>query len=182
MKNSILILILLFPLILNGQIRVFFKIDNYSDIPVDSFKIGVNITSIDYKYKFEEYNFSGDTGSIIIPHNKSVFCVISYYRNDLVFNTDIFPTFMFENKLRTKEIIIPAYKLGLEISDFWNSKYYYNNVLCNGLITDYYKNGNKRIEGRFKNGKARKLKYYNEQGLLEKTERINKQGFITKKT
>lgn len=47
----------------------------------------------------------------------------------------------------------------------WN--YYKCSKLCNGIETDFYPNGNKRLEGNFKNGKPSEIKEFNRNGKLE---------------
>ena len=44
------------------------------------------------------------------------------------------------------------------------------NNLCQELETDYYPNGNKRIEGNFKDGKPAEIKYYRKSGIVESEE------------
>jgi hypothetical protein len=52
---------------------------------------------------------------------------------------------------------------------------------CNGSKIDYYNNGNKRIEGSFKNGKAvGDLRYYDKSGKLERIEKYNNNGELIK--
>lgn len=48
---------------------------------------------------------------------------------------------------------------------------------CNGYYTDYYYNGNKRMEGKFKKGKpVGELKFYSESGKLKYVEYYSKRG------
>ncbi len=44
------------------------------------------------------------------------------------------------------------------------------NKLCNGIETDFYSNGNKRLEGNFINGKPKEIKFFRENGTIEKLE------------
>ena len=44
------------------------------------------------------------------------------------------------------------------------------NKLCNGIETDLYSNGNKRLEGNFINGKPKEIKFFRENGIIEKQE------------
>ena len=39
--------------------------------------------------------------------------------------------------------------------------------VCNGIETDFYSNGNKRLEGKFVNGKPAYIKYFRKNGILE---------------
>jgi hypothetical protein len=54
---------------------------------------------------------------------------------------------------------------------------------CNGFQIGYYQNGNKRVEGNFKEGKPiGELKFYKENGGLSYIENYNKRGkFINRK-
>lgn len=53
---------------------------------------------------------------------------------------------------------------------------------CEGKQIDYYSNGNKRIEGYFKNGKALgKLKYYYLDGTLKQVDKYNKKGILIRR-
>ncbi len=52
---------------------------------------------------------------------------------------------------------------------------------CEGYQVDYYKNGNKRIEGNFKKGKPKgKVVYYHPDGAINYTEVYSKKGKLKK--
>lgn len=52
---------------------------------------------------------------------------------------------------------------------------------CDGYQVDYYKNGNKRLEGNFKQGKAvGKIIYYLRDGSIDYVEKYNKKGKLKK--
>lgn len=51
--------------------------------------------------------------------------------------------------------------------------------ICEGKETDYYSNGNKRLEGIFENGKPSEIKFFRENGTLESQE-IYKLGTLNK--
>lgn len=53
------------------------------------------------------------------------------------------------------------------------------NEICEGKETDYYSNGNKRLEGIFENGKPSEIKFFRENGTLESQE-IYKLGTLNK--
>ena len=53
------------------------------------------------------------------------------------------------------------------------------NKICEGKETDYYSNGNKRLEGNFENGKPSEIKFYRENGTFESQE-IYKLGTLNK--
>lgn len=161
-----------------GQIHVDFKFDNYCESPIDSFVIGVNNLTDD---EFAEYRFSCDSGSVIILKDKYVFCAVGYYRNGLEYQAETpWPTFDFVTNYDYKKIYIHAYKLEIGYTDIWNGKYFNCKELCIGHVIDYYKNGNKRLEGRFKKGWPRILKYYGKNGNLLKTEKYDRHGTLTK--
>lgn len=42
--------------------------------------------------------------------------------------------------------------------------------VCDGIETDFYSNGNKRIEGKFENGKPSYIKYFRKNGVLKSEE------------
>jgi len=44
------------------------------------------------------------------------------------------------------------------------------NKICEGIETDYYSSGNKRLEGNFKNGKPLEIKLYRKNGVIESQE------------
>jgi len=54
--------------------------------------------------------------------------------------------------------------------------------ICNGLEIDFYSNGNKRIEGNFKNGKPIKISFFRKEGTIEREEFYNVGDFRSKKT
>jgi hypothetical protein len=55
--------------------------------------------------------------------------------------------------------------------------WFYCGKPCNGYNVDYYNNGKKNIEGRFKNGKPiGKLKSYNSNGLIKYIAYYNRRG------
>jgi len=63
---------------------------------------------------------------------------------------------------------IPALKFtwdGVLHSKYWN--YFKCDKLCDGLETDFYSNGRKRMEGEFKNGKPIHLTEYRDDGTKE---------------
>lgn len=52
---------------------------------------------------------------------------------------------------------------------------------CEGYKTDYYNNGNKRMQGKFKNGKpVGILKFYNDSGRVKYIEYYNKRSNMIK--
>ena len=42
--------------------------------------------------------------------------------------------------------------------------------VCHGIETDFYSNGNKRLEGKFENGKPKYIKYCRKDGIIENEE------------
>jgi antitoxin component YwqK of YwqJK toxin-antitoxin module len=51
---------------------------------------------------------------------------------------------------------------------YW--KYYNCSKLCNGIETDFYPNGNMRLQGSFINGKPKEIKKFRKNGTLETQE------------
>lgn len=53
---------------------------------------------------------------------------------------------------------------------------------CDGINVDYYENGNIRVKGNFKKGKAvGKVKYYYENGNIRMIEKYNKKGVLLRR-
>lgn len=62
-------------------------------------------------------------------------------------------------------------------TNFKTGDWVYCGMIANGFKCDYYINGQKRIEGKFKRGKPiGELKFYSKEGKLEYTEYYNKKG------
>jgi hypothetical protein len=156
-----------------AQIHVNLKFDNYCESPIDSFHVGVNNLTDN---TFEEYKFVGDTGSVWVPHDKYVYCAISYFRKNISFQTE-FPEFPFATNINKKTIILPAYKINLGDTAFWDAMYYDCCEICIGSKKDYYKNGTIRLEGRFRKGHPKKLKLYNKDGELTEKKIYNRHGY-----
>tara|TARA_B110000091_G_scaffold206291_1_gene242906 strand:- start:1749 stop:2471 length:723 start_codon:yes stop_codon:yes gene_type:complete len=90
---------------------------------------------------------------------------ISYYINRGNWVSQSFSSTIINKKIDT--ILIP--KILFSIGNKLHSKRWsYLNCLkvCNGIESDYYVNGNKRLEGKFKNGKPIELKEFRENGKL----------------
>jgi hypothetical protein len=78
-----------------------------------------------------------------------------------------FQTATIINEKSNDTITIPKllFSFGNELhSKRWN--YLNCEKVCDGMETDFYENGNKRIEGNFKNGKPVELKEFKENGKL----------------
>ena len=70
-----------------------------------------------------------------------------------------------------------AYFVGSKPPDISNGDWIYCGQLANGHLSDEYTNGNKWIEGSFKNGKpVGDLKFYTESGQLRLTEHYDNTG------
>ena len=60
-------------------------------------------------------------------------------------------------EIYTDTIAMPKIRLGWSMALHSNERYYFNcNKKCNGIETDYFKNGNKKLEGKFEKGKLSK--------------------------
>jgi hypothetical protein len=90
---------------------------------------------------------------------------ISYYINRGNWVSQSFSSTIINRKIDT--ILIPKilFSIGNELH---SKRWSYLNCLkvCNGIESDYYVNGNKRLEGEFKNGKPIELKKFRENGKL----------------
>jgi antitoxin component YwqK of YwqJK toxin-antitoxin module len=105
---------------------------------------------------------------IALLKNKGLYLLTSYYeRGDMVgsFNHTIQINDL--NRL-VDTLNIPKIKFTTERvlhSRYWN--YFNCDKLCDGRETDFYANGQKRLEGEFKNGKPSHLTEYREDGTKE---------------
>ena len=62
-------------------------------------------------------------------------------------------------------IVMPKIRLGWSMDNHSNERYYFNcDKKCNGIESDYYKNGNKKLEGIFENGKPIEITQYYKNG------------------
>ncbi|MEM6631669.1 MAG: hypothetical protein AAF694_18475 [Bacteroidota bacterium] len=78
---------------------------------------------------------------------------------------------VYDLKQKKDTIVIPqiVFAEGKELND---RKWAYLNCdhLCEGLETDYYANGEKRLEGTFQRGKPEEIRYFREDGTMETEE------------
>ena len=98
--------------------------------------------------------------------------VLTYYvmRGDYFSQNSI--TVKTSNRLDTLFIPRILFSSGSELH---SKRWLYLNCekICNGIETDYYENGRKRIEGDFVNGKPKEIKNYRKNGTLEYQELYN---------
>ncbi|MCL7754447.1 hypothetical protein [Polaribacter sp. Z022] len=122
---------------------------------------------LDFKFldkctnKFVEAEFETDS----IPGLKNGVSVTYYTKRGNWISQGFYSTIINENSIDT--IIIPKilFSFGNELhSKRW--KYLNCEKPCNGIETDFYENGKKRIVGNFENGKPLEIKEYRENGTL----------------
>lgn len=98
-------------------------------------------------------------------------------RDDLIWETN-FQYEVTEDSPREVVIEIPQIAKFLSLTAGYNSIYsvYLDcSGLCEGYCVDYYKNGNKRLEGNFSNGRPLgKLIFYDESGNISYIEKYSK--------
>jgi len=179
MRNLfIFTLLICFSHNLTGQININFKVNNFSVNPIDSFTVW---SQIDYGKTSKLYKFEGNSSSILLPPSKYTSFIIDFYRKGKKYHYLELISFTTEKEINDTIINIPAYKLDAGDTYFWDVRYYFSDELCNGHYTDYYKNGQQRLKGKFKNGlPVGKLYYYNKKGSLIKTEKYNRKGKLKK--
>ena len=111
--------------------------------------------------KFVEPEFEIDT----IPGLKNSISITYYTKRGDWISQGFYSNIIKENSIDT--IIIPKilFSFGNELhSKRW--KYLNCEEPSNGIETDFYENGKKRIVGKFKNGKPIEIKEYRENGTL----------------
>lgn len=126
------------------------------------------------KLNFELFNLDNEKEYISLNFKTSVDTIGNYFISSSLIDGDyrisINTSIKINNSLKFIDTIsIP--KIRFVASSELHSKYwnYYNcNALCDGNVIDYYTNGNKRLEGVFKNGKPLEITYYSEEkGIIE---------------
>jgi hypothetical protein len=125
------------------------------------------------KLEFELLNLNDSNETIVskngiaVLKNTGSYLLTSYYAwGNLVgsFNH----TIQIEDKRLADTLNIPRIKFTTESalhSRYWN--YFNCDKLCDGLEKDFYPNGQKRLEGEFKNGKPSRLTEYRSDGTKE---------------
>lgn len=112
----------------------------------------------------------------IVPESKNL-KILTYYieRDDWISQNTITIDLRKTDTIKIPKILFGG---GNELhSQSWT--YLNCNKICEGKETDYYFNGNKRLEGIFENGKPSEIKFFRENGTLESQE-IYKLGTLNK--
>lgn len=75
-------------------------------------------------------------------------------------------------------IVMPKIRLGWSMTLHSNERYYFNcSEICNGIETEYFENGNKKLEGNFENGQPLEIRHYYENGNLKTLELFQNDSF-----
>lgn len=159
-----------------AQLNVMFEFINECSNEIDSTEIIV------YDEPGKMYYLNDECNCFELEPNKKYFYCAGFYRNHIEYGSSLV-YIPFITKSKDTTITVHTYKLekGSKSYSVWDLKYYYCDELCNGRYTDYYKNGQKRLKGKFKKGfHVGKLYYYNKMGTLIKTERYNRKGELKK--
>ncbi len=129
------------------------------------------------KLNFELFNLDNEKEYISSNFKTSVDTIGNYFISSSLIDGDyrisINAPIKINNSVKFIDTIsIPKIRFvtGSELhSKYWN--YYNCDILCDGKIIDYYSNGNKRLEGVFKNGKPTEITYYsNVKEIIESKE------------
>ena len=129
------------------------------------------------KLNFELINLNNQKEYISSNFKTSVDTIGNYFISSSLIDGDyrisINTSIKINNSIKFIDTIsIPKIRFvtGSELhSKYWN--YYNCDILCDGNIIDYYSNGNKSLEGVFKNGKPIEITYYsNEKEIIESKE------------
>lgn len=175
------VIILIFAINNNGfsQKKIYFEFENFSENKIDSFTIW---SQIGEQKVSRLYKIDGDSAVIDLPiAENNISFIVNFYRKGIKYHYLELISTTINRNLRDTTVMIPAYKFGFGDTAFWDAKYYYCDKVCNGKVTDYFKNGKKRLSGKFKNGlPRRKLYYYDKKGELIKTEKYYKDGQLKK--
>jgi hypothetical protein len=126
------------------------------------------------------FNVDKDLKCFKLKSINNYFYCADFYRNDISY-TLVFVPFYIKQNDTTILINTPKLIKGSQSHSVWDFKYYYCDELCNGHYIDYYKNGNLRLKGNFRDGfPVGKLYYFDKNGILVKTEKYNRTGRLKK--
>lgn len=89
-------------------------------------------------------------------------------------------TYEFEKEGVYRDTIVMPKIRYMSTKELHNSEDYYFNCskLCNGDEIDFYTNGNKRLEGKFKKGKPKLITHFRQDGSKKRAELYNKKRFV----
>ncbi|CAM3889005.1 hypothetical protein FLCU109888_06995 [Flavobacterium cucumis] len=161
MKNILNFLLIIFINQIHSQIDVELYFFNECNNKIE--KLNFELTNLDNQKEFISSNFKTSVDTI---GNY----ILSSHLIDGDFRISINTSLKINNSVKFIDTItIPKTRFvtSLELhSKYWN--YYNCDILCNGKIIDYFSNGNKRLEGVFKNGKPLEIIYYSDKkGIIE---------------
>ena len=161
MKNILNFLLIIFINQIHSQIDVELYFFNECNNKIE--KLNFELTNLDNQKEYISSNFKTSVDTI---GNY----ILSSHLIDGDFRISINTSLKINNSVKFIDTItIPKTRFvtSLELhSKYWN--YYNCDILCNGKIIDYFSNGNKRLEGVFKNGKPLEIIYYSDKkGIIE---------------
>jgi hypothetical protein len=112
-------------------------------------------------------NFSSDGKDIVVPKKGNYFLTVFIVRNDLICQFSETVHIENENTL-IDTIVIPRILFCSEHSlNSINWQYQNCESVCDNYEVEYYQNGNKWMQGYFKNGKPEKISTFSENGNIE---------------
>ena len=177
MKKTLIIIIFLLSNISFSQVNIDYRfydnckdsiLDlNYSLISLKDFSMTYSTYENDSLNKIE---FGVYIVDVEIPEgeNYKTFNFTKEFKENLVYNDTI-------------ELPRIMRKYSSELHNQTDLGFFECENLCNGEIVEYYKNGNVRMKGIFKNGNPKKeLKKYNQKGELVEIEIYNRKGVYRK--
>jgi hypothetical protein len=176
---SIIIILLLSLTNLQGQIEIalFFKNTCNNSIT----KLDFELMNLNIDKDNLQQNIKSDKGVAIVTIAGRY-----YLTSNVVWGDNMVGLFnqtieVGDSPTQVDTIDIPAIKFtwdGVLHSKYWN--YFKCDKLCDGIESDFYSNGKKRLEGEFKNGKPihvveyrneyEKVNYFDESGMLKSYE------------
>jgi hypothetical protein len=170
MRHIYLIFLFLIPFELCAQSTIKFK---FYDSCIDS------VVNLKYEMTLLEKDSRPFTvhDSIIINEQGAYMVYVWREKGDYTVSYD-FTKIIENDKTYTDTIELPRLSFWFSNTvDFQDLKYHFCDRLCDGHEIDFYKNGQKRIEGNFFAGVPHgRIKFYDREGFLVKIEKYSKKG------
>ncbi len=176
MKKFAIILIFGFPFLSFAQTELkLYALDKCSnkvsklnfELADSNFNLFPNIDTLDVK-EYQEF-FSKP---IFLP--KGIYYVLYGFEiedSDYFQISNSFKIHISDSGTYNDTIVMPKIRLGWSMALHSNERYYYHcSKICNGTETEYFDNGNKKLEGNFENGIPIKIKHYYDNGNIKMIE------------
>ena len=128
-----------------------------------------------------KYNKRDSTGYFLLKEEGTYLMTALYLRGDFMHYIDTLIEVQFDSTINYTIILEQVYECTEWALNPTQGGFCKCNELCNGVVIDYYSNGNKRLEGNFFNGKPKgKLYFYNKDGSIKYIEKYSRNGKLKK--